>query len=132
MVVVLQQPTEPFPALGLDVILAICTRRVGSDDRRQFEQGLATNGLSFHSQQSSLVIVEEQSLATGLLQQGCDPSVLKLDDLLLTLVEDAADGLTSRMCQGRNRQDMVTVGNQPVSGDDSGNQGAVMGKSGAP
>ena len=91
-VVVLQQPTEPFPASGLDVIQAICTRRVGSDDRRQFEQGLATNGLSFHSQQSSLVIVEEQSLATGLLQQGCDLGVLKLDDLLLTLVEDAADG----------------------------------------
>jgi hypothetical protein len=41
---------------------------------------------------SSLVIVEEQSLATGLLQQGCDLGVLKLDDLLLTLVEDAADG----------------------------------------
>jgi len=96
------------------------------------QQSLAAAGLSFHRQQLSLVIVEEQSLATGLLQQGCDPSVLKLDVLLLTLVEDAADGLTSRMCQGRSRQDMVTAGNQPVSGDDSGNQGAVMGKSGAP
>ena len=128
----LRQTCFIHPALGLDVILAICTRRVGSDDRRQFEQGLATNGLSFHSQQSTLVIVEEQSLATELLQQSIDLSILELDDLLLTLVEDAADGLTSRMCQGRSRQDMVTVGNQPVSGDDSGNQGAVMGKSGAP
>ena len=40
----------------------------------------------------TLVIVEEQSLATGLLQQGCDLGVLKLDDLLLTLVEETADG----------------------------------------
>ena len=62
------------------------------DFERHREQGLATNGLSFHSQQSSLVIVEEQSLATGLLQQGCDLGVLKLDDLLLTQVEEAADG----------------------------------------
>ncbi|MDG2358903.1 MAG: hypothetical protein P8M20_04550 [Planctomycetaceae bacterium] len=38
------------------------------------------------------LIVEEQSLATGLLQQGCDSDVLKLDDLLRTLVEDTADG----------------------------------------
>ena len=66
--------------------------RVGSDDRRQLEQGLATNGLSFHSQQSTLVIVEEPSLATVLFQQGIDLSILELDDLLLTLVEEAADG----------------------------------------
>ena len=66
--------------------------RVWSDDRRQLEQGLATNGLSFHSQQSTLVIVEEQSLATELLQQSIDLSILELDDLLLTLVDEAADG----------------------------------------
>ena len=66
--------------------------RVRRDDRRQLEQGLATNGLSFHSQQSTLVIVEEQSLATELLQQSIDLSILELDDLLLTLVEEAADG----------------------------------------
>ena len=52
----------------------------------------ATAGLSFHRQQSTLVIVEEQSLATVLLQQGIDLSILELDDLLLTLVEEAADG----------------------------------------
>ena len=66
--------------------------RVWSDDRRQLEQGLATNGLSCHAQQSSLVIVEEQSLASEFLQQSIDLSILERDDLLLTMIEEAADG----------------------------------------
>jgi hypothetical protein len=62
------------------------------DFERHREQGLATNVLFFHSQQPSRVIVVEQSLATELLQQSIDLSILELDDLLLTLVEETADG----------------------------------------
>ena len=46
----------------------------------------------YRRQQSTLVIVEVQSFATELLQQSIDLSILELDDLLLTLVEEAADG----------------------------------------
>ncbi len=39
-----------------------------------------------------MIVVEQQSLLSVLLQQGFDPGVLELDDLLLTLGEEAADG----------------------------------------
>jgi len=47
--------------------------------------------ISFHGKQATLVIVEQQSPPAELLQQGLDLSVLELDDLLLTLVYEAAD-----------------------------------------
>ena len=76
--------------------MVLCGRRRGKTPPTgnffDNQQSLAAAGLSFHRQQLSLVIVEEQSLATGLLQQGCDPDVLKLDDLLLIQVGESADG----------------------------------------
>ncbi len=44
------------------------------------------------TEQSTLVIVEQQSLLSELFQQCFDLSVLELDDLLLTLVHEAAEG----------------------------------------
>ena len=75
--------------------MVLCGRRRGktppTGNLFDNQQSLAAAGLSFHRQQLSLVIVEEQSLATGLLQQGCDPSVLKLDDLLPAVGDEAAE-----------------------------------------
>ncbi|MEO1994361.1 MAG: hypothetical protein ABGZ17_03710 [Planctomycetaceae bacterium] len=39
-----------------------------------------------------MIVVEQQSLATELLQQGFDLSILELDELPLTLVDQATDG----------------------------------------
>ena len=66
--------------------------RVGRDDRGQLRPDLAANGLFFHSPSPTLIVVEQQLLATGLLQQGLHLGLLELDDLLLTRVEDATNG----------------------------------------
>jgi hypothetical protein len=47
--------------------------------------------LSFHRQQPTLIVIQQQSLLSELLQQGCDLSVLELDDLLLTLIDHATE-----------------------------------------
>ena len=49
---------------------------------------------AFHSQEPTLIIVEQPSFAPELLQPGFGLDVLKLDDLLLTPIEEAADGHT--------------------------------------
>ena len=62
------------------------------EDGRDFPQSLASDGMSLHGKHSTLVVVEQQSLLSELLQQGLDLSILKLNDLLLTLVHKAAEG----------------------------------------
>ena len=62
------------------------------EDGRDFPQSLAADGMSLYGKQSTLVIVEQQSLFSELLQQGIDLGVLELNDLLLPLVHKAAKG----------------------------------------
>jgi len=65
--------------------------RVWRDDRGEVQERLATNGVSFHSQQPTLVVVEQQALPAKLLQERRDLSVLELDDLLLPVVDQATE-----------------------------------------
>ena len=48
--------------------------------------------MTFHSQYSTLIISQQQTLLAELFQQRFDLVVLKLDDLLLTLVHETTDG----------------------------------------
>ena len=57
-----------------------------------FPQSLTADGMRLHREQSTLVIVEQQSLHSELFKQCFDLSVLELNDLLLTLVHEAAEG----------------------------------------
>ena len=86
------------------------------EDGRDFPQSLATDGMSLHGKQATLVIVDQQSLFSELLQQGLDLSVLELDDLLLSFVHKAAEGSqhdVPRLEQKRH----VRRRNRPGSGD---------------
>lgn len=65
--------------------------RVWRNNGGQFQQSLASNGVSLHGKQATLVVVEQQSLLSELLQQGLDLGVLELDDLLLTLIHEATE-----------------------------------------
>ena len=89
--------------------------RVWRDDRRQLEQGLATNGVSFHSEQPTLVVVEQQSLPSKFFQQSLDLSVLELDDLLLPLVHEAAEA-GQQDVPGCEQKRHIRRRNWPVSG----------------
>lgn len=60
-------------------------------DGRDFPQSQAANGMSLHGKLPTLVVVEQQSLLSELLEQGLDLSVLGLDDVLLTLAHEAAE-----------------------------------------
>jgi hypothetical protein len=65
--------------------------RVWRDNGGLFPQTLASDGMSLHGKQATLVIVQQQSLFSELFPQGLDLSVLELNDLLLTLVHEAAE-----------------------------------------
>ena len=65
--------------------------RVGRDDSRQFQLRIASDGVSLHDEQPTLVVIQEQSLFGELFEQGFDLSVLELDDLLLPLAHQAAE-----------------------------------------
>jgi hypothetical protein len=47
--------------------------------------------MSLHGEQSTLIIVEQQSLLSELLQQSLDLCVLELDGLLLALIDHATE-----------------------------------------
>ena len=49
------------------------------------------DGLSLHGRESPLVIVEQQSLLSEMIEQCFELSVLELNDLLLRLVDQAAE-----------------------------------------
>ena len=65
--------------------------RVGRDDSRQFQLRIASDGVSLHDEQPTLVVIQEQSLFGELFEQGFDLSVLELDDLLLPLIDHATE-----------------------------------------
>lgn len=73
--------------------------------------------MSFYSKQATLVIIQDQSLLSELFELGFDLSVLELDDLLLTLVHQAAEGIQQDMPWLKDRRD-VRRRNGPVSGAD--------------
>ena len=87
------------------------------EDGRDFPQSLATDGMSLYGKQSTLVIVEQQSLFSELLQKGVNLSVLELNDLLLTLVHKDAKGGQHDVPRLENRRH-VRRRNRPVSGAD--------------
>jgi hypothetical protein len=68
-------------------------------------------------EQPTLVIVEQQSLFFELLQQSLDLSVLELNDLLLSLVRQAAEGSKHQMPWLEQKRH-VRRRNRPVSGGD--------------
>ena len=61
------------------------------EDGRDSPQSFATDGMSLYGKQSTLVVVEQQSLRSELFEQGFDLCVLKLNDLLLPLVHKARE-----------------------------------------
>ena len=52
--------------------------RLGRDDGRQLVESLSANGVSLHCESPTLVVIEQQSLLSELLQQSRDLSVLEL------------------------------------------------------
>ena len=87
------------------------------EDGRDFPQSLATDGMSLYGKQATLVIVEQQSLFSELLQQGFDLSVLEFDGLLLSLVHNAAEG-SQHDVPWLEQEGHVRRRNRPVSGVD--------------
>jgi len=65
--------------------------RVWRDNGGQFQQSLASDGVSLYGKQSTLVVVEQQAFLSELFEQGVNLSVLELNDLLLTLVHHATE-----------------------------------------
>ena len=65
--------------------------RLRGEDGGDVPQSLAADGVSLHREQATLVVVEQQSLFCELFEQGFDLCVLEFDDLLLTLVHQAAE-----------------------------------------
>ena len=61
--------------------------RIWRHDRGEFSQRLATESLSFDGQQTPLVVSQQHSLPTEFLEESFYLGVLKLDDLLLTLID---------------------------------------------
>ncbi len=48
--------------------------------------------MSLHGKYSTLIVIKQQSLFSELLQQGFDLCVLELNDLLLRLIHQTAEG----------------------------------------
>ena len=86
-------------------------------DGRDFPQSLATDGMSLHGKQSTLVIVKQQSLFSELFQQGLDLGVLEFDDLLLPLVHKAAE-CSQHYVPWLEQEGHVWHRNRAVSGGD--------------
>ena len=88
-------PSGLSPATGVELLrdeFALPAKhRVWREDGRQFQQRLAADGVSLHCEEPSLVVIEQQSLSSELLQNRLDLSILELDDLLLPGVEQATE-----------------------------------------
>ena len=91
--------------------------RVWRNNGGQFQQSLASNGVSLHSEQSTLVVIEQQSLLSELLQQSLDLSVLEFDDLLLTLIDHATE-CSEQHVPWREQEGHVWPRESPVSDAD--------------
>ena len=66
--------------------------RVWRDNGGQFQQSLASDGVSLYGKQATLVVVEQQAFLSELFEQGFDLSILKLNDLLLAIIGHATEG----------------------------------------
>ena len=66
--------------------------RVRCNDGCQLAQSFATDSVSLNVKYPTLIIVEQQSLFSELLEQGLDLCVLELNDLLLLLIDHGAEG----------------------------------------
>ena len=66
--------------------------RVWRDNGGQFQQSLASDGVSLYGKQATLVVVEQQAFLSEMLQQGLDLSILEFDDLLLAIIGHATEG----------------------------------------
>lgn len=91
--------------------------RVGRDDCGQFQESLQADGVSLNGKQATLVVVEQQSLFSELLEQGFDLCVLELNNLLLTLVHQAAE-TGQQDVPGLEQRGHVRRRNWPVFGAD--------------
>lgn len=65
--------------------------RVRDEDGGDFPQSSAVDGMSLNGKYSTLIVINQQSLFSELLQQGFDQYVLELNDLLLRLVHQTAE-----------------------------------------
>ena len=70
--------------------------RIGSHDRGQFHQRFATECLPLNGQQPPLFIGQKDPLFTQLLEQRLNLGILKLNNLLLTLIHPRGE---SNKCQ---------------------------------
>ena len=87
-------------------------------DRGQFQQRLAADGVGLHGKQATLVVSEQQSLPSELLQDRLDLSVLELDDLLLPLVDHATE-YGEQNGPGLEQEGHIRPRKPPVSGTES-------------
>ena len=76
-----------------------------------------------------MVVVQQQSLPSELLQQGCDLSILKFDDLLLPLIDHATE-CSEQNVPGLEQEQHVSRRKSSVSAADRWNQVAEMGDAG--
>jgi hypothetical protein len=63
----------------------------GGDDGCEFQQRFSANSVSLYGEQSTLIVIEQQSLLSELLQQCFDLRILEFDDLLLPLIDHATE-----------------------------------------
>jgi hypothetical protein len=90
---------NPRPANSLPLVAEIKLLRdefavsaehcVWSKNGRQFQQSLATNRMDLHCEESTLIIIQQQTLLSEFLQQCFYLRILELDDLLLTFIDAA-------------------------------------------
>ena len=105
--------------------------RVWRDDVGQFQESFASDGVSLYGKQSTLVVIEDQSFLSKLLKQSLDLSVLELDDLLLSLFDEAAEGSEQNVL-GLEQEGHVRRRDSSVSAAHMGDQAAEMRDFGEP
>ena len=99
--------------------------RFWRDDGSQLPQSLAVYGMSLHGEQSTLIVIEQQSLLSELLQQCFYLCVLELDDLLLPLIDHATEG-SEQNVPWLEHEGHVRRRKSSVSDADRRNQAAEM------
>ena len=66
--------------------------RIRRDNRGQFKQFLSSKHLALGSQQTPLIVGQQDSLVTQFLEKSIDLGILKLDNLLLLFVDPTTKG----------------------------------------
>jgi len=65
--------------------------RVWRKDGRPFQSSLSANGITLHSEQATLIVVQQQSLPAQLRQPVFSLSILELTDLFLPVVDHSTE-----------------------------------------